>query len=189
MSQDDSSARELAEMKAYLEKRIVQLQEDLSRTTSIVKLVDSALADKSFKRMQIPSSTAASVTTEDSIARTEAEITSVVADDGSHLGEMQIADADLIIIPSQGMHFDVNSPPFKTFLVGRILDPMSTKDSQAGKTESCLPGNRIFYELETDGTNLKKLVVHNYGDERRLQELRNAIRWTLRTIYEKKSTS
>jgi len=47
------------------------------------------------------------------------------------------------------------------------------------------PDNVLSYAIEQDGNLMKRLIVKNYGDDRRLQELRNAIRWTLRRIYER----
>ena len=46
--------------------------------------------------------------------------------------------------------------------------------------------DEIFsYRVEQKDDFLKGIFIENYGDERRLYELRNAIRWTLRRIYEK----
>ncbi len=189
MSRDDTSTRELAETKAYLERRITQLQEELSRIVSIVKLVDTALAEKSFKQVQIPVTASPTAPTRDSVARADEEVIPVTAEDGTHLGDMQILGEDLILTPSPDIQFDVNSAPFRTFLIGRILDPMSAKDDQASETETGMIEKRLSYEVEKEDTYLKRLTVHNYGNDRRLQELRNAIRWTLRTIHEKKSAS
>jgi len=62
---------------------------------------------------------------------------------------------------------------------------MRSRDDAAAKAGQMSPDKVLSYALEQDGGLMKRLVVKNYGDERRLQELRNAIRWTLRRIYER----
>jgi len=43
----------------------------------------------------------------------------------------------------------------------------------------------LTYDVQDDGGILKAVRVRNYGDQRRLGELRNAMRWTIRRMYEK----
>jgi hypothetical protein len=43
----------------------------------------------------------------------------------------------------------------------------------------------LSYDVEQEDGRLKAIVIRNYGDDRRLLELKNAIRWTLRRMYEK----
>jgi len=62
---------------------------------------------------------------------------------------------------------------------------MRSRDDAAAKAGQMSPDKVLSYALEQDGGLMKRLVVKNYGDDRRLQELRNAIRWTLRRIYER----
>ena len=62
---------------------------------------------------------------------------------------------------------------------------MLTKDKEAATAGSLLPDNMLTYDVEQEGGRLKAIVIRNYGDDRRLLELKNAIRWTLRRMYEK----
>lgn len=188
MSKDDAATRELAEMKAYLERRAAQLQEELKLIGSMAKLVDLALVDRSFKKVELPLGTGKPSAPPPTVPVVEPKIVSVTTDGGTHLADMEIAEKEFVITPSAGLNFDVDSPPFRSFLFGRVLESMKAKDNQSVQAGEISPESALSYELEQDGSNLKRLIVANYGDEKRLQELKNAIRWTLRRVYEKAST-
>jgi hypothetical protein len=183
MSKDDTATRELAAMKAYLEKRAAQLQEELNLIGSMGKLVDSALVDRSFKKVELPAS-ASKVSAPPTSGFVEPNIVSVTTEGGTHLADMEITKEGFALTPSSGLNFDVDSPPFRSFLIGRVLEPMKTKDNQSVQAGEISPEEALSYELEQDGNSLRKLIVTNCGDEKRLQELKNAIRWTLRRLYE-----
>jgi hypothetical protein len=91
----------------------------------------------------------------------------------------------LEVIPEAAVNLDSNSPPLRSFLVAKVLEPMLIKDKEAAVAGSLLPDNMLTYDVEQEGGRLKAIVVRNYGDDRRLLELKNAIRWTLRRMYEK----
>lgn len=173
------STRELAETKAYLEKRLTQLQSELKQITSMIKMVDSALADASFKRVELPPAEPLAP-----VPQVETTTVTVNSQDGTHLADIQISGQKLTVTPCPGMSFNAESGPFKSFLIGRVLEPMRVKDvesSEAGRTPAA---SVLSYEVEQDGSNLRALLVTNYGDSRHLHELSNAIRWTIRRLHE-----
>jgi hypothetical protein len=186
---DEDSTRELAVLKAYLEKHLKELKEEVDRISLILRLVNSALADRSFKRMQVPSFAKPLEPTSGIVSKIQRDVVPVTTQKGIHLADIEVLDRELILRPSEGMNFDVDSPPFKTFLIGRVLDSMVMKDHKSKQLEPRDSANGLSYTLEKDNNNLRKLVIKNYGDQKRLQELRNSIRWTLRRLYEKTGTA
>ena len=62
---------------------------------------------------------------------------------------------------------------------------MQAKDKEAAVAGTIQPDAILTYSVEQEGGKLKSIHIQNYGDERRLLELKNAIRWTFRRMYEK----
>jgi len=187
----EESVRKLAEAKAYLEKRMAELQEEASKMKSILEAVDTALAEKSFKKMELPPSGAQEPSSSQLAHPGETVLRQVMplrTPEGVHLADMSQTESELVIAPAPGMKFDVTSPPFRAFLVGRVLEPMQNRDSASAKSGELNPDKILSYSIEQDGTLIKTLTIRNYGDERRVQELKNAIRWTLRRMYERSVT-
>jgi len=187
MSEEDS-VRRLAEVKAYLEKRMLEIQDEASKLKSLLEVVDASLAEKSFKKMEVPKPTPPPLGPSPPMVQQVEGLRQVVplkTPDGVHLADASETESELIVTPAQGMKFDVSAPPFRAFLVGRVLEPMRSRDDAAARAGQMTPDNVLSYAIEQDGNLMKRLTVKNYGDDRRLQELRNAIRWTLRRIYER----
>ena len=185
--EEDSDLKRLAEMKAYLEKKISESERETDRLRSFLQAVDSILAEKSFRRVRIPAETEATSAPEASESKEElaSEVWPITTPEGVHLADLQITDSELALIPDSKIKYEVASPPLRAFFIARVLDPMHTKDEESAKAGQLVAEKVLTYEISDDGGALKSLRVRNYGDQRRLTELRNAIRWTVRRMYEK----
>lgn len=185
--EEDSDLKRFAEMKAYLEKKISESERETERLKSFLQAVDSVLAEKSFRHVKIPAE--AGVTsvpeTPEGKERQAREVWPITTPEGVHLADLQITESELTLVPDSNIRYDVASPPLRAFLVARVLDPMHVKDEESAKAGQLNAERILAYEMADDGGALKSLRVRNYGDQRRLAELRNAIRWTIRRMYEK----
>jgi hypothetical protein len=186
----EESVRKLAEAKAYLEKRMALIEEEASMIRSILEVVDANLAEKSFKKVELPTSRPQEITSSSVMRPQEEALKQAIplkTPEGVNLADVHQTDNELKVIPASGMRFDVSSPPFKAFLIGRVLEPMRNRDNSLAQSGELDPDRVLSYVVEQDGNLIKTLSIKNYGDERRLQELKNAIRWTLRRMYERAS--
>lgn len=185
--EEDSDLKRLAEMKAYLEKKIAESEREAERLRSFLEIVDSQLAEKSFRRVKIPADAQVAPGPEmiEEARKETGEMWPISTPEGAHLADLQITGSEITLVPDPGIRYEVASPPLRAFLVARVLDPMHVKDQEAARNGQLSANNVLTYELEEDSGTLRTLRVHNYGDQRRLNELRNAMRWTVRRMYEK----
>jgi hypothetical protein len=183
---DQQSTRKLAELKSFLEKNIRQHEQDLVSLRSYLEVVDTLLADRSFRRMEIPSKQAEGLTTT-AVTAPQPTLNSVpvMTNDGVRVASMVVEAGALHITPEPNLRLDANSPPLRSFLVAKVLESMQAKDKEAAVAGTIQPEAILSYTIEQDEGALKAIHVTNYGDERRLLELKNAIRWTFRRMYEK----
>jgi len=176
---EDDVVKKLAEVKTYYEKRAIEMENEVSMLRSLLEIIDKILAEKSFKKIDMSNTKSLSETSE------YKETISIKATDGTSLANIYVGEGQIKLIPNIEINFDVNSPPFKAFLITRIFDKMREKDIELAKKGDINVDEIFSYRVEQKDDFLKEIVIENYGDERRLFELRNAIRWTLRRIYEK----
>ncbi len=176
--------KKLAEMKSFLERRIRQQEEEVNYLRSFVEVVDSLLAERSFRQVDIgtPVETAQKPAV---VARTPSDNVPIMTADGVRIASVLIEKSALHVVPEPNVTLDSNSPPLRSFLIAKVLEPMQTKDKEAASAGAISPDNILTYNLEQEDDRLKAVHVQNYGDDRRLLELKNAIRWTLRRMYEK----
>lgn len=187
---EEESVRKLAEIKAYLEKRMLEVQDEASKLKLLLEVVDASLAERSFKKMEVPKPMPSPPSGAPTVEQEErpGQVVPLKTPEGVHLADALETENELIVTPAPNMRFDVSSPPFRAFLVGRVLEPMRGRDDAASRAGEMSPDRVLSYNIEQEGSLMKRLVVKNYGDDRRLQELRNAIRWTLRRMYERTKT-
>ncbi len=171
-------------MKSFLERRIKQQEEEVSYLRSFLEVVDSLLTERSFRRVEIKPTTEAAVQ-QAGPSTTAPDSISIMTTDGVRIASMSVSPHSLEVVPEATVNLDSNSPPLRSFLVAKVLEPMLTKDKEAAGSGSLPPDNMLTYDVEQEGGRLRAIVVRNYGDDRRLLELKNAIRWTLRRMYEK----
>jgi len=181
---DQSLTKKLAEIKSFLQKRIRQQEDEITTLRSFLDVVDSLLAERSFRRVELRPAEA-----RPRVGRAPpSEGAPILTTDGVRIASLQIEQNTLHVFPDANVKLDSNSPPLRSFLIGKILDPMQSKDKESAASGTIPPENILSYELDQEDGELKAIHIQNYGDDRRLLELKNAIRWTLRRMYEKSST-
>ncbi len=192
MGLDESEeVKQLAELKAKLQKKLESLREEVKTLESLISVVDSLLVSKSFRRVEAPQlpqvqPTQVEIGPAPQVPEAAAQETlTLEASDGVLLAKMYVTDRDAHVVIEPSLNLYVSTPPFQSFLVSRVLDSMKSKDLELVK-EGKLNPDRVFdYELKIEGDAIREIRIRNYGDKRRLRELRTSIRWTLEKMYEK----
>jgi hypothetical protein len=178
--------KKLAEMKSFLERRIKQQEEEVNSLRSFLEVVDSLLAERSFRQVEITPAIQPPIRPR-TPPGTPSDKIPIMTTNGVPIASILIDQDGMHVIPETNVKLDSNSPPLRAFLLGKVLDPMQTKDREAASSGAIPPENILSYDLEQEDGYLKAIHIRNYGDDRRVLELKNAIRWTLRRMYEKTS--
>lgn len=188
--------KRLADLKARLQRRLESLQQELEELQLIMLFLDEVLAERSFRRIEAappsPGVSMSSVQTEppQALAMPTAsveyrQVIPLKSSDGLLLGTIYVSDEDARIVPSSDLKLSISIPPFQPFFLNRVLEPMARRDQEAAAAGDIQPDRRFSYEVLEEGGILKEVIIHNYGDERRLREVRSSARWTLDKMYEK----
>lgn len=180
---DQQLTKKLAEMKSFLEKRVKQAEEEISSLRSFLEAVDSLLAERSFRPVEIPSLSQTAPKPAERPA--SQDVVPIMSTDGIRIASIVTRNGGLKITPESNVPLDPTSPPLRAFLVGKVLEQMQAKDKEAAVAGTIQPEAILTYSVEQEGDKLKAIHIQNYGDDRRLLELKNAIRWTFRRMYEK----
>ena len=182
---DQQLTKKLAEMKSFLERRIKQQEEEVTSLRSFLDVVDSLLAERSFRQVDITPKPSAVPPPTAGAPRSGSDSVPILTTDGVRIAFISTERQELHVVPEPSVKLDPNSPPLRAFLVGKVLEPMQAKDREAAGAGAIPPESILTYNLEQETDYLKAIHIQNYGDDRRLLELKNAIRWTLRRMYEK----
>jgi hypothetical protein len=154
--------RKLAEMKSFLERRIKQQEEEVNYLRSFVEVVDSLLAERSFRQVEI-SAPAKAAPKPIAVPRTGSDNIPIMTTDGVRIASILIERGALHVTPEPSVSLDSNSPPLRSFLVAKVLEPMQTKDKEAAAAGTIPPDNILTYNLEQEDDHLKAVHIQNYG--------------------------
>ncbi|PVX26243.1 MAG: hypothetical protein CW716_06410, partial [Candidatus Bathyarchaeum sp.] len=80
--------------------------------------------------------------------------------------------------------FDINTPPFMSFFLDRVLAKMQEKDKEDAKAGKLDPDRIISFDIKQDENTLKEMTIKNLRPERS-RELKSSLRWTLEKMFER----
>lgn len=181
---DEEIVGKLMELRSYLETRLKEVEEELERLQVLSKIVEEVIVTKSFRVAETLQPTPQERETPLPTSEPEESVPLKTAQ-GVSLAAMVVSPPNVRIVPVEELEFSVHTPPFQSFFVSRILEPMRVKDDEAVRKGEFLPENALSYEVLTDGDLIKEVVVRNYGGDTRLREVKSACRWTLEKMYER----
>jgi len=188
MSQDAEKIKRLVSFKQKLERKVEELESELKELQATLDAVNLILLEKGFKRAEITKPREEKEEISESYASqfpTEKEsVIPLKAVSGELLATLHISGDSLKVVLAKDKNFTINTPPFTSFLVERVLAKMQEKDSQLVETGQKRPENIFSYNIVQEVDVIREIIIRHV-DEDRLRELKSSIRWTLEKMYEK----
>jgi hypothetical protein len=199
MSTSDEQLKRAADLKLWIESRIAELQEEVEKLREAQTMVDTVLRTSSFR----PASEVASSPSrprEEPRPREETQS----RDEGGQIPEMRelrrdkggetiavarVTKEKVIIEPVAEVALSSDTPPFKSFLVGKILTGMKTKDDELASKGKVDKGKEIRFNVAERGGRISSITIDNYRENERLTEILNTVGWTFSRMLEKGATS
>ena len=102
------------------------------------------------------------------------------------LAHVEIYRNTVEISPAEGINLNVNTPPFKSFFLNRILEGMKMKDTEKLSNGQIKESELLNYHIEEDSNGLvKRIIINNYRENERLNEIFNTSAWVFTRMIEK----
>jgi hypothetical protein len=175
MATSEADVKKAAELKLWLEGRIAQLQDEIERLNETLGYVDATLRASTFR----PAIEMMAETKE------APEIREMKRDKGGQVIGRASITSDAVEIEPSGVTLRATTPPFKSFLMGKILQGMKAKDEELVKAGKLARGSELRFDLEESNGSIEKLVIENYRDKARLNEILSTVSWTFSRMLEK----
>ncbi len=176
MATSEDQIRKAAELKLWLENRIAELQEEIERLKETLVLVDASLRASAFRP-------AIEMLDE---AKEIAEMRELKRDKGGEvIATASVTSESVTIEPKAGVKLLQSTAPFKSFLVGKILQGMRSKDQELVSSGKLGKGRELKFDVEERGGAIKRLMIENYREKARLNEILSTVAWTFSRMLEK----
>jgi hypothetical protein len=191
MATSEDELRRNADLKLWIETRIGDLQEEIDRLKEALAVIDSVLRASSFR----PAAALASAGPRPAAGGgEEAELTGEPIPEirelkkdrgGETIAVAQVTRQRLKIEPVAEVTLKADTPPFKSFLLGKILSGMKSADEDSIAKGRLKKGEELRYTLSEKGGKISALVIENYREKERMTEILNTVSWTFSRMLEK----
>jgi len=178
--------KKIAKLRALLEKRVEDMETELDGLKTLLSLIDTTLLKEGFKRAEIskPVQTPPKQETVQPSVIQQKKGIPLKTVTGDLLAQLYTEKDSMQVTLAEDKNFDINTPPFTSFFVERVLAKMQEKDREDASKGKIAPEKILSYNIKRDGNILREITIRNLRRERS-RELKSSIRWTLEKMYER----
>ncbi len=211
----DDDIKNAAEIREWLTKQILEKQDEIEKIKITLSLIDSVLKQGSFKtaanldfsKKFSPNEQKSEMNSlkkipnqyhekrrddeEQTEPRKQAfDETRLIKrlKDNTPIARFHVTSQEVLIIPEDQIRISIETPPFRSFFLNRILQGMINKDLEKINQGQLSESELISYDIITENENkdiLKKIEIKNYRDKERINEIFNTAAWVLTRMLDK----
>lgn len=211
----DDDIKNAAEIREWLTKQILEKQDEIEKIKITLSLIDSVLKQGSFKtaanlnlaKKIAPNEQNMEINSQKKIPsqyhekrraqeehieprKQSVEETRLIKrlKDNTPVARFHVTQEEVTIIPEEPIRISIETPPFKSFFLNRILQGMINKDLEKINQGQLSESEMISYDIITETQNkdiLKKIQIKNYRDKERINEIFNTSAWVLTRMLDK----
>jgi hypothetical protein len=177
----EDETRRLLRFREDIEGRIARLQAEIEDLRKAVAEIDRSIVRQGFRQPTAPVRPEPFAEAE----MGEEDRSSVKSREGITLGTLRTEEDEIVFEPLVSLGFTASIPPFQSFFVERVLDNMMSADEDRVTRGEITADEILSYDVVKEGERILRVVVRNYGGERRLREIQSSLRWAFDKMYDK----
>ena len=105
------------------------------------------------------------------------------------LAKVKIMSEFIEIYPNKELELKINTPPFKSFFIKRIIEGMISQDKELLNQNKLAENQLMRYILDESNGQINKITIYHYRNKNRLNDLFNTCSWVFSRMIEKTSNS
>ena len=189
MKFSEEQIKEIVTLKESLIEQIDKHQEGIEMIEKNITVLDSFLKNSSFtKASKLEINTEPIRKPEErSIPIEKPEERSIPikrTNDGKLIANAYVTPKQVSIVLDNEILINVDTPPFKSFFLDRIIGEMKKRDQAEAEEGKIQRESMIDYIINKNGTNIREIIIKNYRQKERVNELINTAGWSLTRMLE-----
>ena len=178
MGFSDEQIRDMLELKEDLTGKIIKYKEQIEKLEKNISVLDTILKQSSFtKASDLTRNAPKTIKQERKIAITKSS-------DGTTIANAFVTNDKVSIILEDNVTLDPDMPPLKTFFVDRIIGEMKKKDIEQVESGVIKKDDIINCVINDNGSGIREIIIKNYRQEERVDEIINTATWSLTRMIE-----
>lgn len=186
MKFSEEQVKEIVALRENMLEQVDKHQEGIEMLEKNITILDGFLKDSSFVKasklkIQDEPEIAKNIETEKPI---DNSIPIKKGSDGKVIANAYVTPDQVSIILDEQIIINVDTPPFKSFFLDRIIGEMKKKDFLEAENGKIQKESIIDYIINKNGTNIREIIIKNYRQKERVTELINTAGWSLTRMLE-----
>ena len=191
MQNTDEQIRKMLELKETIIEKMSKCQDEIDFLQKNLDVLDVILKGSSFTKA---SALAKNITKQEEpdILDTHEdplEVKKQIIDskDGEVIANAFVTPDQVSIVLEDGIGLTPEIPPLKTFFIERIIGEMKKSDDVAVKDGKINQESVIDCIINKNGSAIREIIIKNYRQKERIDEIINTATWSLTRMVENSS--
>ena len=190
MENTDEQIRKILELKESIIEKMAKYQDEIEFLQKNLDVLDVVLKGSSFTKA---SALAKNITKNESDILDESDIPAEVkkqildSKDGGVIANAFVTPDQVSIVLEDGVGLTPETPPLKTFFIERIIGEMKKSDDAAVKDGKINQESVIDCVINKNGSAIREIIIKNYRQKERVDEIINTATWSLARMVENSS--
>jgi hypothetical protein len=178
MQFSEDQIKDVLEVKERLASEIQKHREEIEALEKNLALINSMLKQQSFTKASSLKETKPQAEKEDYSIPIKKNT------DGSLIGNAHISQDQVLIVLDNSLDLKEDMHPFKSFFLERIIGEMKKKDIADLEKGIITQDNIINCLINKNGTSLREIIIKNYRQKERVNEIISTATWSLSKMIE-----
>ena len=187
MKFSEEQVKDIVTLKESLIEQIDKHQESIEMLEKNIIILDLFLKDSSFtKASQLETTKKAEIQNKPDTTKklVENSIPIKRVSDGKVIANAYVTPEQVSIVLDNEIEISVDTPPFKSFFLDRIIGEMKKKDIAEAENGKIQKESIIDYIINKNGSDIREIIIKNYRQKERVNELINTAGWSLTRMLE-----
>lgn len=176
MKFSDEQIHDILKIKDHILNEIEKYKQEIEMFEKNLGILNSVLKESSFTK-------ASDLSTK----QTKSDSTKIPLTRGSSgeiIANAYVTPTQVSIVLNDDIDLDENTPPLKSFFIDRIIADMKRKDSSDVQRGKIQPDSVIDYVINKNGSHIREIIVKNYRQKDRVNEIINTAAWSFSRMIE-----
>ena len=187
MDFSEENMRDILELREWISEEIEKREREIEKFQQNLRILDSLVKQSSFSKASSLVSSGKQSTQSSQSLQASQQISSVIpikTPDNKILANAHVTSDELVIIPLEDIILDVETHPFKSFFLGRIIGGMESQDRLDVQNGKIPQNSAISCLVNKDGNRIREILIKNYRQKERVTEIINTVTWSFSRMIE-----
>ena len=180
MGYSEENLRDILELREWISEEIEKREKEIDKFRQNLRILDSLVKQSSFSKAS------SLISNKQSLPQSQqtSSVIPIKTPDNKILANAHVTSDELVIIPSEDVMLDMETHPFKSFFLGRIIGGMENQDKLDAQNGKIPQNTAISCLVNKDGNRIREILIKNYRQKERVNEIINTVTWSFSRMIE-----